>query len=201
MLRYLNDPANMITSCGVLFSALAIQLAIDGRLEIAVAVALWAMLADQLDGVVAKRTSHRAIETAQMGKALDGFADLLYGAVVPAIVVAKVGDHSPLSLLVVSAMLLAGAIRLSYFANFGLSGGYFRGVPLSYDIPLLAVLFLMRSFFGAENFSVIVPLCFAALTASHVASIRVPAPNKAMYFVIILFSVSVSGALALRTIA
>ncbi|MBV8651382.1 MAG: CDP-alcohol phosphatidyltransferase family protein, partial [Alphaproteobacteria bacterium] len=103
MLRYLADPANLITAAGLLISAVGLHLVLSDRPELAVAAVLWSMLADQLDGVVARRTMGRPPDVAKMGKSLDGFADIVYGAVFPAIVVLHVGQASFLSLLVGAA--------------------------------------------------------------------------------------------------
>nr|WP_246763589.1 CDP-alcohol phosphatidyltransferase family protein [Rhizobium sp. 007] len=59
MLRYLIDPANAITTAGLLCSSISLYLALNRQIEIAIAVALWAVLADHLDGVVAGRTPNR----------------------------------------------------------------------------------------------------------------------------------------------
>lgn len=202
MLRYLVDPANAITTLGLLLSSTGLYLALAGHLELAVAAALWATLADHLDGVVAKRTKDRAPEMGQMGKALDGFGDIVYGAVLPAIVVIQVSHASSWSLVTAVAMVVAGAIRLSYFANFGLSNdGRFLGVPLSYDVPLLAILFLLRPLVPAETFMPLVNTCFLIIAALHVASIRVPSPSKAMYGGIVVFSLAASAVLMAQEFA
>ena len=147
MLKYLWDPANAITSFGVLCSSIALCFALAGQLELAVATALWAVLADHLDGVVAGRTPDRDVDIAKMGKSLDGFADLIYGAILPAVILVQLNAVSTLSYFVAAGLLLAGTVRLSYFANFGKSDdGRFFGVPLSYDIPLLAALLLLHPF-------------------------------------------------------
>jgi CDP-diacylglycerol--serine O-phosphatidyltransferase len=200
MLRYLRDPANAITAGGLLCSALALHLALAGHLDLAVSVALWAVLADHLDGIVAGRTRDRAPDMAKMGKSLDGFADMVYGSILPAVIIIELGHTSALSLITGTVLLLAGAIRLSYFANFGLSSdGRFMGVPLSYDIPLLALFFLLRPLFAADIFVVTVTTSFLILAVLHVASIRVRAPNGAMYAAIVLFAVVASGSLFIRS--
>ncbi|QPB24488.1 CDP-alcohol phosphatidyltransferase family protein [Rhizobium sp. 007] len=201
MLKYLIDPANAITTGGLLCSALSLYLAMAGHLDLAVGAALWAVLADHLDGVVAGRTKNREPNIAKMGKSLDGFGDIIYGAVLPAVIIIQLSQASSLSLATGTALLLAGAIRLSYFANFGLSNdGRFLGVPLSYDIPALALLFLLRPIIPPGNFVVIVNLSFLLLAALHVASIRVKAPNGLMYTAIALFSVIASASLVIRAI-
>ena len=202
MVRYLTDPANAITATGLLFSAIGLHLTVAGRPDLGVAAVLWAMLADHLDGVVAARTRNRAPETARIGKSLDGFADLVYGAVFPAVVLIQVSDASLLALFTAGALLLAGALRLSYFSSFGLSSdGRFTGVPLSYDVPLLAILFLLAPAIPPASFPLLVNLGLLTLAVLHILTIRVPRTSGAMYVVITLFSVGASGTLVLRGLA
>ncbi|NKM21961.1 hypothetical protein GFM01_30170 [Rhizobium laguerreae] len=199
MLRYLIDPANAITTSGLLFSAISLFMAVSDRLEIAMAAALWAVLADHLDGIVASRTRNRRPDFAKIGKSLDGFGDIIYGAVLPAVVIIQLSDKSVLSFSTATALLLAGAIRLSYFANFGRSeDGRFLGVPLSYDVPLLALAFLVKPLLPPELFQTMTNIGFLLLAGAHVASIRVPPPNGAMYAAISIFAISASSFLLMR---
>lgn len=129
MLKYLWDPANAITTGGLLFSSLSLFLALSNRLELSIATALWAVLSDHLDGIVAAHTKHRHPDVAKMGKSLDGFADIMYGAVLPAVILIQLSGASVFALVAGTTLLAAGAIRLSYFANFGRlrDGRFFRG--------------------------------------------------------------------------
>ncbi|UWU67833.1 CDP-alcohol phosphatidyltransferase family protein [Bradyrhizobium sp. NC92] len=200
MLKYLWDPANAITITGLLFSSASLFLALSERLELSVAVALWAVLADHLDGFVAGRTTDRDPNVAKMGASLDGFADIVYGAVLPAVIVVQVSQGSLLALATATTLLLAGALRLSYFANFGRSrDGRFLGLPLSYDVPLLALLFLLRPLIPAEAFSDVVNIGFLLLALAHVAPVRVPPLSASMYTAISIFAVASSVALASRS--
>lgn len=198
MLRYLLDPANAITSLGILFSGLALHAVLTGQLELAVAIGLWSMLADQLDGIVAKRTLNRGPDEAEIGKTLDGLGDLIYGALIPALVIMALEKGGLVATALGLLMICAGALRLSYFSRFGLTGGYFTGAPLSYDMPLLAIFFVTRVWFTAGAFNPAVMISFFVLTCLHVSSIRVPAPRRAMYVIITAFSVISSAILVSR---
>lgn len=200
MLKYLWDPANAITTVGLVFSSVSLFLALSQHLDLAVAAALWAVLSDHLDGVVAARTKARDAEVAKMGKSLDGFGDIIYGAVLPAAIVIQLSHASLLAFATTTALLVAGAVRLSYFANFGRCDGQFVGVPLSYDVPLLALLFLLQPLIPTEAFAEVVSVCFLLLAIAHVASIRVPSPNAAMYVAISMFAVGSSAALVGRSL-
>ena len=196
MIRYLADPANVITMIGLLFSAFGFYLVLAGQIEFGVASVLWAALMDDLDGIVASRTRNRRSDLAKMGKSLDGFADIVYGAVFPAVVILQISNAEILSLVTAMAMLTAGALRLSYFNNFGLSDdGRFLGVPLFYDVPLLAVFLLLRPVLPVENQVLILNLVFLVLALLHVSSIRVPATTGPMYAVTTLCIVSASALL------
>lgn len=201
MLKYLWDPANAITAGGLLLSSVSLFLLLSQHLELAVAAALWAVLSDHLDGVVARRTKNRDSHAARMGKSLDGFGDMIYGAVLPAAIVIQLSHASLLALATATALLMAAAIRLSYFATFGkFPDGRFLGVPLSYDMPLLALFFLFQPLIPTEAFAVVVNVCFLLLAIAHVASIRVPSPNTAMYAAISIFAFAASAVLAGRSL-
>lgn len=201
MLKYLWDPANAITAGGLLLSSVSLFLLLSQHLDLAVAAALWAVLSDHLDGVVARRTHNRDSHVAKMGKSLDGFGDMIYGAVLPAAIVIQLSHASLLALATATALLMAAAIRLSYFANFGkLPDGRFLGVPLSYDIPLLALFFLFQPLIPTEAFASVVNVCFSLLAIAHVGSIRVPSPNTTMYAAISIFAVAASAVLVSRSL-
>ncbi|XSC42516.1 CDP-alcohol phosphatidyltransferase family protein [Bradyrhizobium sp. RDT10] len=201
MLRYLWDPANAITASGILFSSVSLFFAVSGRLELAVAAALWAVLSDHLDGVVARRTKNRDPNVAKMGKSLDGFGDIIYGAVLPAVIVIQVSHASLVGLATATALVIAGAIRLSYFANFGRSSdGRFLGVPLSYDVPAMAVVFVGRPLVPDQLFVTFMLSIFLVLAGLHVAPIRVSSPNTAMYVAISFFAIVASTTLAVRAL-
>ncbi|AMA59900.1 CDP-alcohol phosphatidyltransferase family protein [Bradyrhizobium sp. CCGE-LA001] len=201
MLKYLWDPANAITIAGLLFSSTGLFLALSERLELSVAVTLWAVLADHLDGVVAARTKGRDPNVAKMGASLDGFADIVYGSILPGVIVIQVSQASLLALATATTLLLAGALRLSYFANFGMSrDGRFFGLPLSYDMPLLALLFLLKPVIPAETFSDAVNVVLLLLAMAHVAPVRVPPHCATTYTAICIFAAASSLALVSRSI-
>jgi CDP-diacylglycerol--serine O-phosphatidyltransferase len=136
-----------------------------------------------------------------MGKSLDGFGDLLYGAVLPAVIVIQVSHASLVGIATATVLLITGAVRLSYFANFGRSSdGHFLGVPLSYDVPVMAVAVVVRPLVADELFVTFTLTVFLVLAALHVAPIRVPSPNTAMYVAISLFAIVASTTLAFRAL-
>jgi CDP-diacylglycerol--serine O-phosphatidyltransferase len=198
MIKQLADPANAITATGLMLSMIAIYLALQGRPSLAVAVALWALLADHLDGVVATRTRNRRPETGEIGKSLDSLADLVCAGIFPAVILMVLSNGSALSVLAGTILVVACALRLSYFNVFGSPGGRFIGVPTTYAVPLTTVLFLARPFIAADLFPPLFAIALLILAICHVAPIRVPKTVGAMYAVVTVFCVASSAALALR---
>jgi CDP-diacylglycerol--serine O-phosphatidyltransferase len=198
MVRQLADPANAITATGLVLSTIAIYLAIQGRPSLAVAIALWALLADHLDGVVATRTKNRAPETGEIGRNLDSLADLVSAGIFPAIVLIVLSNGSPLSVLASAILVVASALRLSYFNVFGSPGGRFIGVPTTYAVPLTAILFLSRPLIATNLFPSLVTIALVILAICHVAPIRVPKTVGAMYAIVTVFCAASSAVLAFR---
>ncbi|ESZ05448.1 CDP-alcohol phosphatidyltransferase family protein [Mesorhizobium sp. M0923] len=177
MIGYLRDYANAITALAFLFAVVGLYLALNGRIELGVAAMLWTWFLDHWDGHVARKTSHlRRPGVADFGKSFDGFGDFLHGVVFPAAVIILIGEGSVLSLIASLILVLAGAIRLSYFENVGLTAdARFTGIPVSYDTPLLALLLFLRPFLSPTSFAATVAMLFIALAVLHVTTIiRVP---------------------------
>ncbi|MFD9900298.1 CDP-alcohol phosphatidyltransferase family protein [Mesorhizobium sp. NPDC059025] len=200
MLRQLADPANAITGAGLALSVVGISFTLAGHPEAGVAVTLWALLADHLDGVVAKRTLGRAPETGEVGKNLDSLADLVSAGIFPAVTLIVVGQGSLLSILAAATLVLASALRLSYFNVFGSPGGRFIGVPTTYAVPLTAVLFLLRPVIAEQIFSSLFAAALVVLALLHIAPLSVPKTQGAMYAVVTAFCVASSLLLASRTL-
>ncbi|ANW02939.1 CDP-alcohol phosphatidyltransferase family protein [Bradyrhizobium icense] len=198
MIGYLRDYANAITALAYLSAVIGLFLAFNGKIELGVAAMLWTWFLDHWDGHVARKTSHlRRPGVAEFGKSFDGFADLIHGVVFPAAIIILIGQGTALSLLASSVLVLAGAIRLSYFENVGLTDdARFIGIPVSYDTPLLAVLLLARRLLPDNTFPTILSAAFIILALLHVTTaIRVPAIRGAA--VPIATGFAIAGSIAL----
>lgn len=199
MIGYLRDYANAITALAYLFAVVSLFLALNGRIELGVAAMLWTWFLDHWDGHVARKTSHlRRPGVADFGKSFDGFADFIHGVVFPAAVVILIGQGTMLSLVASLLLVLAGAIRLSYFENVGLTvDARFTGLPVSYDTPLLAIFLLARTLSPQDIFPAIVAGGFIILAVLHVTTaIRVPAIRGVGVPIATGFAIAASIALA-----
>lgn len=200
MIKQLTDPANAITGIGLMLSVLAIYVTIGGAPALGVAIALWALLADHLDGVVAARTQGRAVETGKIGKSLDSLADLVSAGVLPGVVLIVVAEGAVWALATAMILAVASALRLSYFNAFGLDGNRFIGVPTTYVLPVTAAAFLAAPLFSASAFQILLALALLLVACLHVGSLRVPKTEGRMYLVVTAYCVVASAILFFREV-
>ncbi|MGK6316428.1 CDP-alcohol phosphatidyltransferase family protein [Neorhizobium sp. DT-125] len=201
MLLYLRDCANAITAVGYVFAITGLFLALNGHVELGTAAMLWTWFLDHWDGHVARKTKdHRRPGMADFGKSFDGFVDFIHGIVFPSTVIVLIGQGSLLSFITVLVLVLAGAIRLSYFENVGLtSDAKFAGIPVSYDTPLIAILLLARPIVPVTAYPAVVAIAFIILAVLHVTTtIKVPAIRGRAVPVATVAAIAVSSTLAMR---
>ncbi len=199
MFRQLLDPANAVTAAGLVLSAIGINFTVASMPEIGVAIVLWALLADHLDGVVAQRTRGRVVEAGQVGKNLDSLADLVSAGVFPAVTSIIIGHGSTISVAAGATLIVASALRLSYFNVFGSPGGRFIGVPTTYAVPVTAIMFLFRPDIPEAIFPNLFAFVLVVLAVLHIVPLRVPKTTGVMYLVVTAFCVWASIILATRT--
>lgn len=199
MIAYLSDRANSVTALGILCSGAGVGLAVRGNYEAGIALGLWAIIVDDVDGAIARRAMNRTTATKAIGKSLDGFSDLIFGSVIPAIVIASV-INSAASGMFAAYLLLIGALRLAYFGYFGLSDqGYSTGLPLSYDLPVLAVTFLIHRIVAPLELSVVLPAIFVPLSLLHIAPFKIKASGTLVHVLTIAIAIIGSAGLLMTS--
>ena len=136
----------------------------------------------------------------RLARTSNSLADLVSAGVFPATALIVVANASVLSVCVGAVLVVASALRLSYFNVFGSPGGRFIGVPTTYAVPMTAALFLMRPLVPEPAFPVLLSTAIVVLAALHVSPIRVPKTAGVMYAAVTIFAVGSSLALTLRAL-
>ncbi|WGD51030.1 CDP-alcohol phosphatidyltransferase family protein [Bradyrhizobium sp. CB1650] len=199
MIAYLSDRANAVTALGILCSGAAIGFVVRGHYEAGIALGLWAIVADDVDGEIARRTKRRTMATKAIGKALDAFSDLIFGSVIPAIVIASF-INSPASAVFTAFLLLIGALRLAYFDYFGLDDrGYSTGLPLSYALPVLAAILLVDHTIAPLELGLVLPAVFVPLSLLHIAPFKIKASGTLVHVLTICVAVTASAGLLIAS--
>ncbi|UQR61432.1 CDP-alcohol phosphatidyltransferase family protein [Bradyrhizobium sp. C-145] len=198
MVTYLSDRANAITAVGLLCSGAAMGL-VEGHYEAGVSLGLWAIIADDVDGEIARRTKNHTMVTKAIGKALDAFSDLIFGSVIPAIVIASFIEL-PASAAFTAFLILIGAVRVAYFDHFGLDDrGYSTGLPLSYALPVLAAILLVDHTIAPLELGVVLPFIFVPVSLLHIAPFKIKASGTLVHVFTIGVAVTASAGLRITS--
>ncbi len=110
LLAYINIPV-LITLLGIYLAVSALYWVIHQQFELAIVFILSAILADQLDGPVARKLNQVTV----FGGYLDVFADFLSYCLFPVVVIYSLVTHSGVVLALVAILPLIGCLRLAYY--------------------------------------------------------------------------------------
>jgi len=172
ILSYINDLPNICSLAGLGCTLLAIYFLIKGVYAAAMIGMIWAVAFDWADGLIARRMSGRTGADSQFGGQLDLLIDIVSYGITPAILVLSYASFNPAFLPVAFVMLVFGAIRLSYFSTFGLSGdAKYTGLAIDNNSIFLVFIFMFEGFFDGFVFSLVlgaVGLCLAVLNVSQI---------------------------------
>lgn len=175
ILSYIKDLPNICSLAGLGCTLLAIYFLITGVYAAAMIGMIWAVAFDWADGLIARRMSGRTGADRQFGGQLDLLIDIVSYGVTPAILVMSYASFNPAFLPVAFVMLVFGAIRLSYFSTFGLSGdAKYTGLAIDNNSIILVFLFMFEGFFDNFVFSILLAASALCLAVLNVSQIKTP---------------------------
>jgi phosphatidylserine synthase len=175
ILSFIKDLPNICSLAGLGCTLLAIYFLITGVYAAAMIGMIWAVGFDWADGLIARRMKGRTGDDRQFGGQLDLLIDIVSYGVTPAILILSYGNFSAVFLPVVFIMLVFGAIRLSYFSTFGLSGGAkYTGLAIDNNSILLVFIFMFAGYFEQSTFAYILAACGLGLAVLNVSQIKTP---------------------------
>lgn len=175
ILWYIKDLPNICSLAGLGCTLLALYFIITGVYSAAMIGMIWAVAFDWADGLIARRMKGRTGDDSRFGGQLDLLIDIVSYAVTPAILILSYGNFNPIFLPVVFITLVFGAIRLSYFSTFGLTGdAKYTGLAIDNNSILLVFIFMFEGLFDHLAFSIILAACALGLAILNVSQIKTP---------------------------
>jgi len=157
---------------------------------------VWAVAFDWADGLIARRMQGRTGTDRAFGGQLDVSIDIVSYGVAPAILLLSYGQFEPIFLAGAFIMLATSALRLSYFATFGLSGeSQYTGLALDNNNLVLVFIFLFESIFSEGIFSFVLYAVCLGLAALNVSQIKTPklSGKPANVFILALYTLGLTG--------
>ena len=134
---------DIVTLSSVITSCLSVGAALNGYLYLGTALLYLAMLADAMDGILARKYGLER----DFGRYLDGFMDVLIYLVSPSIIFYLSGFDGLYSVLLM-LLIAFGCIRLSVFNEVGnikeSDGLSYLGMPVFWSVFILGIYVLLK---------------------------------------------------------
>lgn len=164
------DLPNLVTFSGLLAGLGATGFAAQSRFGPALALALLAILIDQLDGRLALARPQRSAAVQAFGAHLDCYADFVSKGIFPALMLLEIDGFGPGAWAVAGIHLATIAFRYSY--EF-VPGARARGISPDYSLLLFALLFLITPLRQAAGFPSLLGGAMLTMAALNLAPFRI----------------------------
>ena len=173
ILSFLKDLPNLCSLVGLACTVFAIYFSIIGTYYAAMIGMVWAVAFDWADGLIARRMQGRTGKDRALGGQLDVLIDIVSYGVAPAILLLSYGQFAPIFLIGAFVILATSALRLSYFATFGLSNdSKYTGLALDNNNLLIVFVFLFEEFLSKDMFATLLYISCLCLSFLNVSQIK-----------------------------
>ncbi len=203
ILSYFKDLPNLCSLAGLACTLAAIYFAITSLYEAAMIGMIWAVVFDWADGIIARRSKGRVETDRTFGAQLDVLIDIVSYGVAPAILLLSYCEFQPEYLVIAFIMLVAAAMRLSFFSTFGLNDGkQYTGLALDNNNIVLVFIFLFESSLGTTDFSAVLIVVCLSLAVLNVSQIKTPklSGNPINVCILAAYTVGITGFYAYRLV-
>ncbi len=188
LFELVNNLPNACSLLGLLSAVLSIFFTIQGNFQMAIIGALWAVLFDWYDGIIARKMKNRTSVQGVFGGQLDSLIDVVSFGVLPAILLLSYGNYSLWFVPGAFVIVATSTIRLSYFNIYGLiNSKTYKGLSLDNNVLILAFAFIFEGFFDHETFSVLVYGILMTLSFLNLSSISTPKLGGNWVYILILY--------------
>jgi len=151
---------DIITLASILFAMLSIFSSIQRDFIYASIFMVLSVIADQLDGTVARLMNRKD----DFGKQMDSLADIIAFGVSPAVFGYMLLGRDILNIAILILFVFAGTLRLARF-NISPKSDYFEGIPITSSGIIIPLLYLLRF---PPNYLIYIYLILAILMVSSV---------------------------------
>ncbi len=193
ILYFLKDPPNICSLVGLLSSFMGIYFTLMEKYSYALIGAVWAVVFDWLDGMIARSLKNRTNTHRAVGRELDSLIDIVNFGIFPSIFLLSYGRFRPLFIPGAFLIVAGSALRLSYFNVCGMiDKNTYKGLALDNNIIILSFMFLFERFCSYQIFSIFIYTVMLILLLFNVASIRTPKFGGKWFYGLLIYTVIIS---------
>ncbi len=164
------DLPNAVTLSGLAAGLWALGLVVQAQFGAALALALIAIVIDQLDGYLAVRRPQRSPAIQAFGAHLDCYADFVSKGIFPALMLLGLGSFGAPFWAV--ALLQVGAIAVRYSYEF-VPHAPRRGLSPDFSLVIFGLLYLGAPLWG-DSYPAILAVAMVVLAGLNLAPFEVP---------------------------
>lgn len=169
-------PPDYASLVAVLLSWAAIVLLLKNLFFASLGIAIFALIADMIDGWLARRGG----VVSPFGKYIDSFVDVILYLLYPALFLYFLGLNNVISLVALGIFIAAGMLRLARFTADGFEEDenqrYYIGMPVFWNLLWLYVVFLISTRWQITGSVFFSSLSLLAISWLMVSDIKFPKP-------------------------
>jgi len=193
IIGFAKDLPNICSLAGLLCAMFAIYFSIEGHFQASIISALWSVLFDWFDGIIARNMKGRTKEQSEFGAQLDSMIDIVSFGVYPAIFILSYTEYNVWFMIVAFLVVASCVLRLTYFNIYGLiDSNTYSGLSIDNNIIILAFVFLFESFFDHAIFEIILCALLLGLMVLNLSSIPTPKLAGKWIYVLIFYVMSLT---------
>jgi CDP-diacylglycerol--serine O-phosphatidyltransferase len=162
------EPPDFVTLAGLCCALLAMAAALQQRLDLAALLLTLSVVADLLDGKLARALGRR---NRDFGAAFDTVCDAVAFGAAPVLFGLCAGLATPLGLAALAAYLCAAALRLARFQASSRSTTHYTGMPVPYGNVAVVLAYLMVP---QPQLATVLVALYPLLAALMVSTVRWP---------------------------
>lgn len=175
-------PSVIVTYLGIISGVIGITFGLSGKTIQALICLIISGICDAFDGKIA-RACTRTKEEKEFGIQIDSLADTVSFVVLPTIIFYGMGLTKIYHIIIYTAYILAGVIRLAYFnvkANESKEEklAFYSGLPVTSSAIIFPVFYILKFFLSAPQFSTIYTMIMAFTALLFVLNFKLKKPDS-----------------------
>jgi len=186
----------LITYLGLMCSFSSCIVALNGRLDIALVLFIFAGIFDLFDGMIARKLN-KTDEEKSFGIQIDTVIDVFSFGATPIIIGMSVGLNTIADYIIFGIYLMTATMRLAYFSYLSSQKEddkpvkYYTGLPVTYSALIFPLFFLLKNILS-ENFTMVLRLVYILVAILYILKVKIVKPKGIWYMIFLLLAIVVS---------
>lgn len=186
----------LVTYLGLLCSFTSCMFALNNRLDIAIALFIFAGIFDLFDGMVARKLN-KIDKERLFGIQIDTVIDVFSFGVTPIILGLNIGLNTGLDYAIFGLYIITATMRLAYFNYLVLQKNdnkpvkHYMGLPVTYSALIFPIAYLFKNILGSY-FTISLRVIYVMVAILYILNIKIAKPKGIWYLLFPILAITVS---------